>query len=56
VKERLAKILLTKLTKEEVHILATAYDDGTLDCVMREIIIPHDVVQYPDQYPRTNDV
>lgn len=46
----IAKTLLTKLTKEEIHQLCFMFDDGRLDEIMNDNIIPQDALNFPDEY------
>lgn len=53
-KYKLGEILLSKLTKEEICLLVTEWDNGTLDVLIRNVILPIDVKNFPDLYPLTN--
>lgn len=46
----IGQILIEKLTKEELRELCSVYDDGRLNEIMFEEIIPIDMVNYPPNY------
>lgn len=45
----IAKVLLKKLTKEELSVLCDSFDDGSIDDVFDELL-PVDMQNYPEKY------
>lgn len=46
----IAKILVEKLTTEELSVLCEAYDNGELDAEFQETLIPKDCENNPEDY------
>lgn len=51
--KNLALLLKKKLTKDDLHKLCTAFDDGSLDDIFWEVLIPQDVKNFPEDYADT---
>jgi len=52
--EELSKILLEKLTKEEIRALCIAWDDGSLDAIF-DVLMEQDMKNYPEDYELTTE-
>ncbi len=48
--EELAKVLINKLSKEELNKLCTSFDDGTINELFYVFLTPQDIINYPEQY------
>lgn len=46
----IGKIIIEKLTKEELNLLCERWDDGSFSEIMIDKLIPQDVKNYPEQY------
>lgn len=53
--EPIGKVLIKKLTKEELREFCTAWDDGSLDDVVYNELIPQDQKNYPEDYITEDD-
>ncbi len=46
----MTKLLMSKLSKEELHKLVTLWDKGIFDIVIVIELLGEDVKNYPDEY------
>ena len=46
----IGQILIAKLTKEELRNFCTSWDDGSLDDIVYDVLIPQDRKNYPEDY------
>ncbi len=53
--EQLAKILLEKLTCEELAALCDAYDDGSIETIFMDTLLPKDIENRPAEYAEPNE-
>ena len=51
----LGKVLLEKLTKSELKLFCTAFDDGALDDIIYDELMPVDRVNFPEDYADPDD-
>lgn len=54
--EDLGKVLIEKLTKEELTILCAAYDDGSIEAIFYDHLYPQDVRSYPKKYANDDSI
>ena len=52
---KLGKILISKLSKEELGLFCDSFDDGSLDDILYNELFPADVKNYPDKYVKVDD-
>ena len=48
--KNIGEILLEKLTSEELAALCNAYDDGSIETIFTDILLPKDVENRPEEY------
>lgn len=53
--EDLGKVLIEKLTKEELTDLCEAYDDGSIESIFYDCLYPEDKLNYPAKYVDPDD-
>ncbi len=53
--EALAKKLIESLTKEELHQLCNAYDNGAIDDLFYDFLYSKDEESFPDDYEKPDD-
>ncbi len=53
--ENIVKALLKKLTSKELAELCDAYDDGCIETIFMETLLPKDAKNRPEQYSEPNE-
>jgi len=53
--EHIAKVLLEKLTSKELAELCDAYDDGCIETIFMETLLPRDIENRPKEYAESDD-
>jgi hypothetical protein len=48
--------LLKKLNEAELHLLTLAWNDGGLDTIFYTELLPADTKNFPESYPRVDDL